>query len=116
VVEDDMNFPVHLRRFGMAIATVLCAAALSAGSANAAASKASFANCKNSNRSKVVRCCDDLVRKKGKPSWLAEFGNCNKAVVCKSYSQAANFCYLDVYKKGGQDSNDNQPSHQNYKP
>ena len=111
-----MNATVHLRRSGLVIAAVLCATALSAGNANAAASKASFAICKNNSRSKVVRCCDDLVRKKGKPSWLAEFGNCNKAVVCKSYGQTANYCYLDVYKKGGENNNENTPNNYNTKP
>ncbi len=61
------------------------AALFSLLSSGSSAEAASVASCRGATLAKVVSCCEQLVKKNGRPFWMVQSGtNCRAAAVCHS--------------------------------
>ena len=95
-METNMNALINSRSLLAAAGSATLLALALSGNANASTDRLSFGNCTGSNKAKVVRCCDQLVRQHGMPDWMTEYGNCNRATTCKAYVGGKNQCYVKI--------------------
>ena len=96
-MEIHMNALINARTLLAAAGTATLLALALSSNANASTQRLSFGNCTGSTAAKVIRCCDQLVRKQGMPDWMTEYGNCNKAIACKSYIGGKNYCFVKIF-------------------
>jgi hypothetical protein len=88
------------------------------------AEAASVSSCQATTAKKVVDCCEQMTKKKGRPFWMIQSGtNCHQAAVCRGKrgltigiaAVAVKPCYIQaVYKindgGGDKDKGDDKPS------
>jgi len=98
------------------------AAIFSMLSFGSSAEAASVSSCQGATATKVVSCCEQLVRKNGRPFWMIQSGtNCHEAAVCRGRkgrvigiaALTVKRCYIQVVhkvKEGGGEKGDDKPS------
>ena len=94
------------------------AALFSMISFGSSAEAASVLSCKGKTASSVSSCCEQLVKKNGRPSWMVQTGtSCKKATVCRGGHEllaiavmVAKPCYVQAVYLLKEGDGNNRPS------